>query len=68
MQATNGMLTRTGARTGLITTKGHEDAIIIGKVYAKVAGLPERDLRLAADGTAGTAVPGDVATRPDAAR
>ena len=38
------MLTRTGARTGLITTKGHEDAIIIGKVYAKVAGLPERDL------------------------
>src|ERR1019366_5096827 len=42
--ATNAMLTRTGARTGLITTKGHEDAIIIGKVYAKVAGLPERDL------------------------
>jgi N-methylhydantoinase A len=43
-QATNAMLTRTGARTGLITTKGHEDAIIIGNVYAKVAGLPERDL------------------------
>ena len=43
-QATNAMLTRTGASTGLITTKGHEDAIIIGKVYAKVAGLPERDL------------------------
>jgi N-methylhydantoinase A len=43
-QATNAILTRTGARTGLITTKGHEDAIIIGKVYAKVAGLPERDL------------------------
>ena len=43
-QATNAMLTRSGARTGLITTKGHEDAIIIGKVYAKVAGLPERDL------------------------
>ena len=43
-QATNAMLTRTGARTGLITTKGHEDAIIIGKVFAKVAGLPERDL------------------------
>ncbi|HEX4033366.1 MAG TPA: hydantoinase/oxoprolinase family protein [Solirubrobacteraceae bacterium] len=43
-QATNAMLTRTGARTGLITTRGHEDAIIIGKVYAKVAGLPERDL------------------------
>lgn len=43
-QATNAMLTRTGAKTGLITTRGHEDAIIIGKVYAKVAGLKERDL------------------------
>jgi N-methylhydantoinase A len=43
-QATNAMLTRTGARTGLITSKGHEDAIIIGNVYSKVAGLPERDL------------------------
>src|SRR5579862_1458231 len=43
-QATNAMLTRGGARTGLITTRGHEDAIIIGKVHSKVAGLPERDL------------------------
>jgi N-methylhydantoinase A len=43
-QATNAMITRTGARTGLITTRGHEDAIIIGKVFSKVAGLPERDL------------------------
>ena len=43
-QATNAILTRTGAKAGLITTRGHEDAIIIGKVYAKVAGLPERDL------------------------
>ena len=42
--ATNAMLTGTGARTGLITTKGHEDAIIIGNVHSKVAGLPERDL------------------------
>jgi len=42
--ATNAMLTRTGARTGLITTKGHEDALIIGMVHAKVAGLAERDL------------------------
>ena len=42
--ATNAVLTRNGARTGLITTRGHEDAIIIGKVYAKRAGLPERDL------------------------
>jgi N-methylhydantoinase A len=43
-QATNSMITRTGARTGLITTRGHEDAILIGKVFSKVAGLPERDL------------------------
>jgi N-methylhydantoinase A len=42
--ATNAVLTRNGARTGLVTTRGHEDAIIIGKVYAKRAGLPERDL------------------------
>ena len=38
--ATNAMLTRNGARTGLITTRGHEDAIIIGKVYAKRRGPP----------------------------
>jgi len=43
-QATNALLVRRGARTGLITTIGHEDAIIIGRVYAKMAGLPERDL------------------------
>jgi N-methylhydantoinase A len=43
-QATNAMLTRTGAKTGLITTKGHEDAIIIGQVYSKVAGLGEREM------------------------
>jgi N-methylhydantoinase A len=43
-QATNAMLTRTGARTGLITTRGHEDAILIGQVYSKVAGLTERDM------------------------
>ena len=43
-QATNALLTRTGSRTGLITTRGHEDSIFIGKVYAKVAGLAERDI------------------------
>jgi N-methylhydantoinase A len=43
-QATNAILTRSGARTGLITTLGHEDSLIIGRVYSKVAGLPERDL------------------------
>ena len=43
-QATNALLTRTGARTGLITTRGHEDSIFIGKVSAKIAGLAERDI------------------------
>ena len=43
-QATNAILTRTGARTGLITTRGHEDSLIIGRVYSKMAGLDERDV------------------------
>ena len=42
--ATNALLTRTGARTGLITTAGHEDALIIGKIFAKRAGLGEREI------------------------
>jgi N-methylhydantoinase A len=42
--ATNALLTRTGVRTGLITTRGHEDALIIGKVFSKRAGLAERDI------------------------
>jgi len=42
--ATNALLTRNGARTGLITTAGHEDALIIGKVFAKRAGLGEREI------------------------
>jgi N-methylhydantoinase A/oxoprolinase/acetone carboxylase beta subunit len=43
-QATNALITHTGARTGLITTAGHEDALSIGRVYSKMAGLAERDL------------------------
>ena len=43
-QATNAILTRTGAKAGLITTRGHEDNLIIGRVYAKMAGLHEREL------------------------
>lgn len=43
-QATNAMLERGGARTGLITTHGHEDSLIVGRVYAKMAGLHEREL------------------------
>jgi N-methylhydantoinase A len=42
--ATNALLTRNGVKTGLITTRGHEDTLIIGKVFAKRAGLAERDI------------------------
>lgn len=42
--ATNALLTRRGVRIGLITTRGHEDNIIIGKVYSKRAGLTEREI------------------------
>lgn len=43
-QATNALLTHNGVRVGLITTKGHEDVLRIGRVYSKMAGLAERDL------------------------
>jgi N-methylhydantoinase A len=39
--ATNAMIERKGAVTGLITSKGHEDTLRIGRVSQKVAGLPE---------------------------
>jgi len=42
--ATNTLLTRTGSRTGMLTTKGHEDAVVIGRTYQKVAGLNEDEL------------------------
>jgi N-methylhydantoinase A len=42
--STNAFLTRSGAKTGLLTTKGHEDAILIGRVHQKVAGLVEEEL------------------------
>jgi N-methylhydantoinase A len=42
--ATNALITRGGVRTGLITTKGHEDSLIIGKVFSKRAGLSEREI------------------------
>jgi N-methylhydantoinase A len=42
--ATNALLTRSGCKTGLITTKGHEDAIIIGRTVQKVAGLSESEI------------------------
>ena len=42
--ATNAVVERNGVSTGLITTKGHEDAIPIGKVMQKVAGRSEREM------------------------
>lgn len=36
--ATNALLTREGCKAALITTKGHEDAIIIGRIHQKIAG------------------------------
>jgi N-methylhydantoinase A len=42
--ATNALLTRSGPKVGLITTKGHEDALIIGRTIQKAAGLVEAEL------------------------
>jgi N-methylhydantoinase A len=41
---TNTLLTRTGARTGLITTCGHEDMLFMGRIKQKVAGMNEDQL------------------------
>lgn len=42
--ATNALLTRSGSKTGVITTRGHEDALIIGRTVQKVAGLSEGEI------------------------
>ena len=42
--ATNALLTRNGSKTGYLTTRGHEDAVIIGRTFQKVAGLTETEL------------------------
>jgi N-methylhydantoinase A len=42
--ATNILITRTGAKTALLTTRGHEDAILIGRTVQKVAGLAESEI------------------------
>jgi N-methylhydantoinase A len=42
--ATNAVLTRTGSKTALITTKGHEDTLPVGKVQSQIAGLSEREI------------------------
>jgi N-methylhydantoinase A len=44
----NALVSRQGSRVGLITTRGHEDAILIGRVHQKVAGLSPEQLAHAA--------------------
>ncbi len=42
--ATNSIIERTGARTAFVTTRGHEDMLLIGKSNQKVAGLTEQEI------------------------
>lgn len=44
----NALVSRRGARVGLITTRGHEEAMLIGRVHQKVAGLSEQEITHAA--------------------
>lgn len=41
---TNAIIERKGARTAFITTRGHEDMLLIGKISQKVAGLTELEI------------------------
>jgi N-methylhydantoinase A len=41
---TNTLIERTGATCGLITTKGHEDTLAMGRIFSKRAGLSEREI------------------------
>jgi N-methylhydantoinase A len=41
---TNAIIERRGARTAFITTRGHEDMLLIGKISQKVAGLTEMEI------------------------
>jgi|SRR5579875_385101 len=43
--ATNAMITRTGSKVGLLTTKGHEDAIFIMRAVGRVDGLQDAEVR-----------------------
>lgn len=43
--ATNAMVTRNGVKTGLITTRGHEDVMSIMRAYGRIAGLPDDQIR-----------------------
>jgi N-methylhydantoinase A len=40
---TNKLITRSGAKIGFITTRGHEDAILIGRIISKSEGLSEAE-------------------------
>ena len=42
--ATNALLTREGCKVGLVTTAGHEDALLIGRTHQKVAGLNSSEI------------------------
>ncbi len=42
--ATNMLITRNGALTGLITTRGFEDTLLIGRIFQKIAGLKEQEM------------------------
>ena len=41
----NALLAGKGARTGLLTTRGHEDSLFIGRIHQKVAGLGEEEIK-----------------------
>jgi N-methylhydantoinase A/oxoprolinase/acetone carboxylase beta subunit len=41
---TNAIIERRGARTAFVTTRGHEDMLLIGKISQKVAGLTEMEI------------------------
>jgi len=43
--ATNAMITRTGSKVGLLTTKGHEDAIFVMRAVGRVDGLEDSEIR-----------------------
>ena len=43
--ATNAMITRTGSKVGLLTTKGHEDAAFIMRAVGRVDGLDDSEIR-----------------------
>ncbi len=43
----NAYYTGRGSKVGLITTKGHEDAVLIGRIYQKLTGLVEKEITVA---------------------